>query len=56
VLAQKAKNSGSTFNVVLVADSKYKDVELTAYLGVQILFFGKASSEKQSTLDGMSPS
>jgi len=29
VLAQKAKNSGSTFNVVLLADSSYKDVEVS---------------------------
>jgi hypothetical protein len=29
VLAQTAKNSGSTFNVVLVADPKYKDVEVS---------------------------
>lgn len=29
VLAQTAKSSGSTFNVVLVAESKYKDVEVS---------------------------
>jgi hypothetical protein len=29
VLAQTAKNSGSTFNLILVADPKYKDVEVS---------------------------
>ena len=32
VLAQKAKNSGSTFNVALITDSSYKDVELSVQM------------------------